>query len=77
VTHQMACLMHFLAAHGNEPQMLSNHPELMEALPAAIKAGVVRHPGASLVDRDRYWVILTDDGERLVSESLCTMETLA
>jgi hypothetical protein len=76
--HRVSCLLHYLAAHPESPQMLINHPVLLEAMPAAISHGLARNPPEKTrVELDRYWLELTEKGRSLVIEQQTTLETLA
>lgn len=76
--HRVSCLIHYLAAHPESPQMLINHPMLLEAMPAAIAHGLARNPSEpERVELDRCWLELTEKGKELVLELQTTLETLA
>lgn len=75
--HRVACLIHYLAAY-KEPQMITGHTMLIEAMPAAIEHGLAQNPPEKMrVELDRFWLELTPKGRELAMELRTTLETLA
>lgn len=78
MTHQLAVLLHFLAANQHGPTFVMNHPTLCESMPRAIELGLVQHPeNCNRVAMDQFWLELTDKGRSVIDESLCAMSEFA
>jgi len=75
MNHKLACLLHYIAAHGEVPAHISAHPTLCEVMPEAKDAGLVRSPGPRRVALDDFWVELTPTGKMAVSESLTALSS--
>jgi len=72
VTHRIALLVHFIAAQpdGN-PAMIVNHPMLVDAMPEALRLGLVENPTLHrVVPLDAYWLQLTPLGRRVADEMI-------
>jgi len=75
MNHRIALLIHYIAAQPNgNPAMISNHPMLVEAMPDALRLGLVEHPEGQRVALDHYWLLLTDRGRIAAQEGLVAME---
>lgn len=78
MTHKLACLLHYIACNNGEPVMLANHPTLCEAMPEALRLGLIRSPdGCGRVALDQFWAELTERGRQAVDEGLCSMNEVA
>jgi hypothetical protein len=77
VTHRLAVLIHFIAAHNGEPAYIANHPLLCEMMPDGFRLDLIRSSGIHRVELDQYWLLLTERGKLVASEGLLAMNGAA